>query len=134
MKQRRARRSRLRWRPIESDADICRSTFILSTLGWDSNTMVVATLWNIESHISFAMVNISFDISNNYGGIQQEAKPRPYALLLAIVPLMTVFGNVLVMLAVCREKSLHTVTNFLIVSLAVSDFLVGFVIREYRER
>lgn len=56
-----------------------------------------------------------------------EIKPfiRNYALGLAIIPLMTIFGNALVMLAVYRERSLQTVTNYLIVSLAVSDFLVS---------
>uniref|UniRef100_A0A914EBE1 G-protein coupled receptors family 1 profile domain-containing protein n=1 Tax=Acrobeloides nanus TaxID=290746 RepID=A0A914EBE1_9BILA len=35
------------------------------------------------------------------------------------------------MLAVYREKSLHTVTNFLIVSLAVSDFLVAICVMSF---
>lgn len=91
--------------------------------------MVVGTLWNLESHISFVMFNtttttgmptIGQVIVNNVAHMS-----RPYALLLAIVPLLTIFGNILVMLAVYREKSLHTVTNFLIVSLAVSDLLVS---------
>ena len=39
-----------------------------------------------------------------------------------------VFGNVLVILSVCREKLLQNITNFFIVSLAVADLLVaGFV-------
>ena len=41
---------------------------------------------------------------------------------------MVVFGNVLVILSVCREKLLQNITNFFIVSLAVADLLVaGFV-------
>ncbi|KAE9550881.1 hypothetical protein FO519_005905 [Halicephalobus sp. NKZ332] len=52
-----------------------------------------------------------------------EEAPRTYALFLSIIPLMTIFGNALVVLAVYREKSLQSVTNYLIVSLAVSDFL-----------
>uniref|UniRef100_A0A7E4VY70 G_PROTEIN_RECEP_F1_2 domain-containing protein n=1 Tax=Panagrellus redivivus TaxID=6233 RepID=A0A7E4VY70_PANRE len=56
---------------------------------------------------------------------------RNYALILAIIPLMTIFGNALVMLAVYRERSLQTVTNYLIVSLAVSDFLVAICVMSF---
>ncbi|KJH41287.1 7 transmembrane receptor [Dictyocaulus viviparus] len=44
-------------------------------------------------------------------------------LLLPLVPTLAVFGNILVIIAVYREKCLQTVTNMLIVSLAISDFL-----------
>lgn len=53
---------------------------------------------------------------------------RHYSLVLAIIPMLTVFGNALVIMAVYRERSLQTVTNLLIVSLAVSDFMVRFII------
>lgn len=89
--------------------------------------MVIGVLWNLESHISFAMFNATSAIPTTSHLVTDHDPPmaRPYALLLAIVPTLTIFGNILVMLAVYREKSLHTVTNFLIVSLAVSDFLVS---------
>uniref|UniRef100_A0AC34R6S4 G-protein coupled receptors family 1 profile domain-containing protein n=1 Tax=Panagrolaimus sp. JU765 TaxID=591449 RepID=A0AC34R6S4_9BILA len=60
-----------------------------------------------------------------------EQAPRTYALLLSIIPLVAIFGNALVMLAVYREKSLQTVTNYLIVSLAVSDFLVALCVMSF---
>ncbi|KAL3068464.1 hypothetical protein niasHT_030755 [Heterodera trifolii] len=53
---------------------------------------------------------------------------NPYALALAFVPLMTIFGNALVILAVCRDKSLRNVTNLLIMSLAISDLLVALCV------
>ena len=47
-----------------------------------------------------------------------------FAVLLTFC-LATVLGNILVVLAVIREPSLHTATNYFITSLAVADCLVG---------
>ncbi|CAI2357275.1 unnamed protein product [Caenorhabditis sp. 36 PRJEB53466] len=44
-------------------------------------------------------------------------------VFLPLIPTMAVFGNALVIMSVFRERSLQTVTNMLIVSLAVSDFM-----------
>nr|QQY02597.1 type 2 dopamine receptor-1 [Cryptocotyle lingua] len=44
-----------------------------------------------------------------------------WALVLFVFPLVTVFGNALVVLSVIRETNLHTATNYFIVSLAGAD-------------
>ncbi|XP_018610682.2 dopamine receptor D2b [Scleropages formosus] len=61
-----------------------------------------------------------------------ECEPRHpynyYAMLLTLLIFVIVFGNVLVCMAVSREKALQTTTNYLIVSLAVADLLVATLV------
>ncbi|NXD07110.1 DRD3 protein, partial [Nothocercus nigrocapillus] len=51
-----------------------------------------------------------------------------YALCSCILILAIVFGNVLVCLAVLRERALQTTTNYLVVSLAVADLLLATLV------
>ncbi|XP_005038643.1 PREDICTED: D(3) dopamine receptor [Ficedula albicollis] len=51
-----------------------------------------------------------------------------YALCYCILILAIIFGNVLVCLAVLRERTLQTTTNYLVVSLAVADLLVAILV------
>ena len=50
-----------------------------------------------------------------------------YTLAYAAVFLMAVIGNVLVICVVFSNTSMHTVTNYFIVNLAVADLLVGLL-------
>lgn len=54
-----------------------------------------------------------------------------WALILLIFPIFTLFGNVLVILAVVRERTLQSVTNYFIVSLAIADLLVAVVVMPF---
>ena len=51
-----------------------------------------------------------------------------WALLLLVLCLIVVFGNVLVILSVAKERSLQNITNYFIVSLAVADLCVAGVV------
>ncbi|KAL1506306.1 hypothetical protein ABEB36_005695 [Hypothenemus hampei] len=81
-------------------------------------------------------VNCSlFGNSTNFtcsAGISSEISYRNYwALVLLIVPILTLFGNVLVILSVYRERTLQTATNYFIVSLALADLLVAVVVMPF---
>ncbi|XP_007434924.1 5-hydroxytryptamine receptor 2A [Python bivittatus] len=50
------------------------------------------------------------------------------ALLILVIILLTIGGNILVILAVSLEKKLQNATNYFLMSLAVADMLVGILV------
>ena len=60
----------------------------------------------------------------------EDAKvPARWALIvLAIIPLWIMFGNMLVLLAVITCNKLRTLSNWVIASLAATDFLLALVV------
>lgn len=53
------------------------------------------------------------------------------AFFITIVMMVVVIGNLLVCIAICTEKSLKTIQNWFIASLAVSDLLLGLIIMPF---
>ncbi|XP_071341275.1 D(3) dopamine receptor isoform X2 [Trachinotus anak] len=80
-------------------------------------------LWNESDRLGIDERNESSEAS-----AQDEGERNYYAMLYSLLILAIVFGNVLVCLAVLRERSLQTTTNYLVVSLAVADLLVASLV------
>ena len=68
--------------------------------------------------------------SSSNCSVPDPSSPRYnfYAVLLVLLIFCVVFGNVLVCVAVRGERALQTTTNYLIVSLAVSDLLLATLV------
>ncbi|XP_036387663.1 histamine H1 receptor [Megalops cyprinoides] len=63
--------------------------------------------------------------TNSTGSVQHQINSVLLGLLLGTVSLCTVIMNILVLYAVKKERTLHTVGNLYIVSLSVADLIVG---------
>ncbi|XP_011812931.1 PREDICTED: 5-hydroxytryptamine receptor 2C isoform X1 [Colobus angolensis palliatus] len=50
------------------------------------------------------------------------------ALSIVVIIIMTIGGNILVIMAVSMEKKLHNATNYFLMSLAIADMLVGLLV------
>ncbi|XP_054719151.1 dopamine D2-like receptor [Uloborus diversus] len=83
------------------------------------------------------LVNLSCNDSKNGSCMEVSSSSESvsekvfWALLLIPLPLVAVVGNILVILSVYKEKSLQTVTNYFIVSLACADLLVAAVVMPF---
>jgi leucokinin receptor len=65
----------------------------------------------------------------NYTDFTQLQEVRvTYIVLYSVVIFLSVMGNLMVIWTVVINKHMHTVTNYYIVNLAVSDFLVSFLV------
>ncbi|CAH8461992.1 unnamed protein product [Schistosoma rodhaini] len=88
-----------------------------------------------QSQLRQLEIASGLDIVNSTNIISQlplyQIRDEPFqywAMILLIFPLFTVFGNVLVVLSVFRDQSLHTATNYFIVSLAIADISLAIVV------
>ncbi|KHJ98191.1 7 transmembrane receptor [Oesophagostomum dentatum] len=63
----------------------------------------------------------------------QSARPpiKHAGLLLIVIPMVTILGNLLVIISVLRYRALQTAINFLILGLAVADLLVALFVMPY---
>lgn len=100
-------------------------------LFYNSNTYdQTPTLTDLENPVLPLTLNVLSSSSSS--SIIAEADSNNYwAFALIFFPLFTIFGNVLVVVSVYREKSLHTVTNYFVVSLAISDITVAAVVMPF---
>lgn len=100
-----------------------------------SSVLQVTENYDENSLISFDKSFMClFNISSNStcsGGIELSPERISLCLLLLFFALSTIFGNGLVVIAVARERYLHTVTNYFIMSLAVADCLVGLLVMPF---
>jgi len=106
--------------------------FVNSNVGFNSTFEVQSVMGGDDSPSNCSSTTAWTNGSCNNGTLSDVVSSYNYwALILVLFPMFTLFGNVLVIMAVCRERTLQTVTNYFIVSLALADLLVAVVVMPF---
>uniref|UniRef100_A0A803YG48 G-protein coupled receptors family 1 profile domain-containing protein n=1 Tax=Meleagris gallopavo TaxID=9103 RepID=A0A803YG48_MELGA len=74
------------------------------------------------------LTNLSCESPPCYSSLFQLSEKNWPALLTVIVIVLTIAGNILVIMAVSLEKKLQNATNYFLMSLAIADMLLGFLV------
>ena len=88
---------------------------------------------NIPSDIDY----IGYRMNNNLTSNDQDKNKQIdhanqyWALCLLLFPVFTIAGNILIVLSVFKEKSLKTITNYYVVSLAIADLIVAVAVMPF---
>ncbi|VDI63946.1 dopamine D2-like receptor [Mytilus galloprovincialis] len=98
---------------------------LFNDTSWISNSTAEVTTGLTTDMVT---LNTTGDFLNSTEETDVLAANRYWLFALLFFPLLTVFGNVLVVMSVVRERQLKTATNYFICSLAVADIMVAVVV------
>lgn len=79
--------------------------------------------WNPDQQLSNTTDQTALGVPDEL--LRDHVELIVLGILLGVIILMTILGNLLVMLAVMTNKKLQCPTNFFILSLAITDFFLG---------
>ena len=89
-------------------------------------------LWDVDNLTLWENCSQLLVPHNDTSGSLLAPRTHPsLGVLLTLFALITVFGNLLVMIAIARERYLRTVTNYFIVSLAIADTIIGALVMPF---
>lgn len=124
-----------------SDSDNINNRMMANVMSNISVATVISTMSAIKSNASNVINSISFTMSqSNISGatteFDVESTPSPiiddqnnyWALFALVLVVGTAAGNILVCLAITWERRLQNVTNYFLMSLAITDLMVAILV------
>ncbi|XP_051568976.1 5-hydroxytryptamine receptor 2A-like [Myxocyprinus asiaticus] len=106
--------------------------FRSSGISAEISTDTSAERWLMEQKVS--LINNSMDCNGredrnrSYSLTSMTVQKNWVALLISLVIIITVTGNILVIMAVSLERKLQNATNYFLRSLAITDMLLGVLV------
>ncbi|RWS25944.1 dopamine receptor-like protein [Leptotrombidium deliense] len=117
---------------LENDTLLEANDFNTNTSQLTDNLVENATYVFNETVRCFMQNETSICTNDTFAPTEPIKAEKVYwALFLVLLPFLAVFGNILVILSVYKERSLQNVTNYFIVNLAVADLLVASVVMPF---
>lgn len=98
--------------------------FLLEFFRLKGNACQKVLMWNTSDFIFYNSSNISVNVSDT-------ATYNWEVLVLLPIMLFGIMGNILVCMAVSMEKRLQSVTNYFLLSLAITDLLVSVIVMPF---
>ncbi|XP_013789173.1 5-hydroxytryptamine receptor 2B-like [Limulus polyphemus] len=116
----------MKWSFVEPQA------FITNNNLEETEYILNFTNWTTDDHCCWDLVNYSMNNTLAANSSNDIASEIPWvifvSMILALLILATVVGNILVIAAILMEKNLHTVGNYLVLSLALTDLTVACLV------
>ncbi|XP_076247490.1 5-hydroxytryptamine receptor 2B [Calliopsis andreniformis] len=112
--------------PYEAVVDTCYEDLLLlagndTSPGCDATRFTVSRILNDTDYEDKA-------VNGTQLGIENEGLNNWWAMLALVLVLGTAAGNILVCLAIARERRLQNVTNYFLMSLAITDLMVAVLV------
>lgn len=90
--------------------------------------MSTSNWWLFDNISNNLIVSTNIYLNSDEVIIMRSTVMAIATIFLAIVNLLVICGNVFVLYILISQKTLHTSTNFIVLSLTISDFLLGVLI------
>ncbi|PIO70064.1 hypothetical protein TELCIR_08091 [Teladorsagia circumcincta] len=113
-----------------------RLTFPYNQLQWIAVAAAVKAMvpngsWSYSAEVNETTTENYHILTTTIWDSDRPPPIKHVGLLLIVIPMVTILGNLLVIISVLRYRALQTAINFLILGLAVADLLVALFVMPY---